>query len=66
MFVKIDKLILNLNNIVSMKIDHDKIYVRTVNSPYEDYDLIVKFKDEDELKSFVNRLLNDFNIYVFK
>ena len=66
MFVKIGDLILNLNNIVSIKIDYYKIYIRTVNSPYEDYDLTIKFEDRDELKSFINRLLNDFNIYVFK
>ena len=62
MFVKVNNLILNLSNIISIKIDNDKVYVRTVNSPYEDYDLIIKFKDKNELRSFINQILNDFNI----
>ena len=62
MFVKVNNLILNLSNIISIKIDNDKVYIRTVNSPYEDYDLIIKFKDKNELRSFINQILNDFNI----
>ena len=62
MFVKVNNLILNLSNIISIKIDNDKVYIRTVNSPYEDYDWIIKFKDKNELRSFINQILNDFNI----